>query len=87
VRPERIVIELRDGPFRHLEGLWLFRPLGAIGSKVELEMHYEFATGALERLIGPVFSHIAHSFIDAFVRRAEQLYGVGGVAKPASGSE
>jgi ribosome-associated toxin RatA of RatAB toxin-antitoxin module len=31
----------------------------------------------LERLIGPVFSHIAHSFMDAFVRRAEQLYGAG----------
>jgi ribosome-associated toxin RatA of RatAB toxin-antitoxin module len=81
-RPERIAIELRDGPFRRLDGIWLFRQLGATGSKVELEMHYEFATGALERLIGPVFSHIAHSFIDAFVRRAEQLYGAGAAHEP-----
>jgi len=74
-RPERIVIELRDGPFRHLDGTWRFRALGATGSKVELELHYEFATPVLERLIGPVFSHIAHTFIDAFVRRAESVYG------------
>jgi len=86
-RPERIVIELRDGPFRRLEGIWLFRQLGASGSKVELEMHYEFATSALERLIGPVFSHIAHSFIDAFVRRAEQLYGAGTAPEPTTARE
>jgi ribosome-associated toxin RatA of RatAB toxin-antitoxin module len=73
-RPERIVIELRDGPFRHLDGTWRFRALGASGSKVEIELHYEFATPVLERLIGPVFSHIAHTFIDAFVRRAEDVY-------------
>jgi ribosome-associated toxin RatA of RatAB toxin-antitoxin module len=83
-RPERIVIELRDGPFRRLDGIWLFRALGTAGSKVELEMHYEFATSALERLIGPVFSHIANSFIDAFVRRAEQLHGGVDGPDPAS---
>jgi ribosome-associated toxin RatA of RatAB toxin-antitoxin module len=76
------VIERRDGPFHHLDGIWLFRPLGTAGSKVELEMRYEFATSALERLIGPVFSHIAHSFIDAFVRRAEQLYAADAVLEP-----
>jgi ribosome-associated toxin RatA of RatAB toxin-antitoxin module len=74
-RPERLVIELRDGPFRHLDGTWRFHALGATGSKVELELHYEFATPVLERLIGPVFSHIAHTFVDAFVRRAEGVYG------------
>jgi ribosome-associated toxin RatA of RatAB toxin-antitoxin module len=29
----------------------------------------------LEALVGPVFNHIAHSFIDAFVKRAEAKYG------------
>jgi ribosome-associated toxin RatA of RatAB toxin-antitoxin module len=73
--PERIVIELRDGPFRRLDGTWTFRPLGANACKVEFELNYEFATHALEKLIGPVFNHIAASFIDAFVKRAEQVYG------------
>jgi ribosome-associated toxin RatA of RatAB toxin-antitoxin module len=73
-RSERIVIELRAGPFRHLDGTWRFLPLGDSGSKVALELHYEFSNAVLERLIGPVFSHIAHTFIDAFVRRAESVY-------------
>jgi len=73
--PELIVIELRDGPFRRLDGTWRFRSLPPDGCKVELKLHYEFATPVLARLIGPVFGHIAHTFIDAFVRRAETVYG------------
>ena len=37
-------------------------------------LRYEFAAHVLEKLIGPVFSHIGHTFIDAFVRRAETVY-------------
>jgi len=72
--PDRIVIELRDGPFRRLDGTWSFRALDASACKVEFDLGYEFASGALEKLIGPVFNHIAESFIDAFVRRAESVY-------------
>jgi len=73
--PESIVVTLKDGPFRHLHGEWRFRALGQDGCKVEFDLAYEFATGLLERVIGPVFSHIANTFIDAFVKRAEQVYG------------
>ena len=72
--PERIVIELRDGPFRQLDGTWQFRALGPAGSKVGLELEYAFGTATLERLIGPVFGHIARTLVDAFVRRAEAVY-------------
>lgn len=73
--PEQIVITLRDGPFRHLDGNWRFRALTPAACKVELELHYQFTTHVLERLIGPVFNHIANTFIDAFVRRAEAVHG------------
>ena len=72
--PESIVVTLKDGPFRHLHGEWRFRALGEDGCKVEFDLAYEFATGLLERVIGPVFSHIANTFIDAFVKRAERIY-------------
>ena len=72
--PHSIVVTLKDGPFRHLHGEWHFRALGEHGCKVELDLAYEFATGLLERVIGPVFSHIANTFIDAFVKRAETVY-------------
>ena len=72
--PESIVITLKDGPFRHLHGEWKFRALGEHGCKIEFELAYEFATHLLDRAIGPVFGHIAATFIDAFVRRAEAVY-------------
>jgi ribosome-associated toxin RatA of RatAB toxin-antitoxin module len=71
---ESIVITLRDGPFRHLHGEWRFRTLAPDACKVELELAYEFTTHVLERVVGPVFSHIANTFVDAFVRRAEAVY-------------
>jgi ribosome-associated toxin RatA of RatAB toxin-antitoxin module len=72
--PEAIVITLKDGPFRHLHGEWRFRALAADASKVEFELQWEFSTGLMEAVVGPVFNHIASTFIDAFVRRAETLY-------------
>lgn len=70
-----IRIALADGPFRRLDGTWRFTGLAADASKVELEMHYEFAGALLERLVGPVFNHIAGTFIDAFATRADSLHG------------
>ena len=73
--PESIVITLKDGPFRHLHGEWKFRALGQDGCKVEFALAYEFATSLLDKVIGPVFNHIANTFIEAFVRRADVVYG------------
>ena len=71
---ESITVTLKDGPFRYLRGEWRFSALGDDACKVEFELAYEFATLLLERAVGPVFSHIANTFIDAFVRRAEKVY-------------
>jgi ribosome-associated toxin RatA of RatAB toxin-antitoxin module len=72
--PESIVITLNDGPFRRLHGEWRLQALAAAACKVEFELAYEFSTHILETVVGPVFSHIANTFIDAFVRRAEAIY-------------
>lgn len=70
-----IGITLRDGPFRQLHGEWTFRPLTDTACKVELVLAYEFKTHVLETIVGPVFNHIARTFVDAFVRRAEAVHG------------
>ena len=38
-------------------------------------MRYGFDNLALGKLVGPVFDRIAGSLVDAFVKRAEQVYG------------
>ncbi len=72
--PGAMDIRLVEGPFRHLEGLWRFIPLAEDACKVEFRLHYEFSSPLLEKIIAPVFSHIANSFVDAFVARAEKIY-------------
>ena len=67
-----ITLELKDGPFRNLTGAWRFTALSEDACKVEFELEYEFSNKALEAMIGPVFSTIAGTFVDAFVREAER---------------
>lgn len=73
--PRNIEMLLLQGPFRHLHGSWNFTPLGDSACKIQLRLGYEFSSRILEKLVGPVFSYIANSLVDAFVRRAEQLHG------------
>lgn len=71
---EQIDMLLVDGPFRHLEGVWRFTPLAEYACKVEFRLEYEFSSPMLEKVVGPVFSKIANTFVDAFVKRAEKIY-------------
>jgi ribosome-associated toxin RatA of RatAB toxin-antitoxin module len=71
---ERIGMRLVRGPFRHLAGEWRFAQLGEAGCRIDLELAYEFASPVLARLAGPLFDHIANTFVDAFVRRAGALH-------------
>ncbi|CAH2794513.1 MAG: Ribosome association toxin RatA [Candidatus Burkholderia crenata] len=74
-RPTTIDMEFMDGPFKKFTGYWRFTPLRADACKIEFALHYEFSNIILEKIIGPVFSHIAHTFVDSFVKRADQRYG------------
>ncbi|GBG03482.1 ubiquinone-binding protein [Azospira sp. I13] len=73
--PSWMNIRLVDGPFRRLEGRWHFKPLAEKACKIEFTLSYEFSSKLFEKVIGPVFNHIANTFVDAFVKRAAQIYG------------
>ena len=71
-------LKLVEGPFSQLEGVWTFTPVGAQGERacrVELNLHYGFDSVALRALVGPVFDKVASTLVEAFVKRAEQVYG------------
>lgn len=70
-----IRMELVNGPFRELSGSWNFRPLGLGGSKVVLDLRFEFASRLLEAVFAPVFAEVMNSLVDAFVERAHDLHG------------
>lgn len=73
-----VAMRLVKGPFSRLEGRWIFHPVGD-GSqracKVELQLDYGFDSAPLAAVVGPVFDRIANSMVDAFIKRAESVYG------------
>jgi ribosome-associated toxin RatA of RatAB toxin-antitoxin module len=77
---ELVDMRLVDGPFSLLEGTWAFAPLGRPGSeatacRIDFDLSYAFSSKALETVLSPVFDRVANTFVDSFVKRAEQVYG------------
>ena len=74
-KDKMIEIRLLEGPFLRLEGFWRFQALRSDACKVSLDMEFEFANSLLQMAIGPVFKQITNSLVDAFCKRAVELYG------------
>lgn len=78
MQPERSMeLSLVGGPFRHLAGGWTFTPLGEEGSKVALDLEFEFDSRALDLVVGAFFEDACNSLVDAFTQRAAIVYGDG----------
>jgi len=71
---ERIDLRLREGPFKRLDGTWRFDQLRSDACKVSLRMEFEFSGRLINVAFGKVFSQIADSLVDAFCKRARDLY-------------
>ena len=71
----RMEMQLLDGPLKHLNGIWQFAPLGEAACKITLDLEFEFSGGWIDRLFQPVFQQIANTLVDAFCKRAVELYG------------
>lgn len=78
VKDRKVSLKLVDGPFSQLDGQWDFTPVGKgteRACKIEFSLRYDFDNAALAAMVGPVFDKIAGSLVDAFVKRAGQVYG------------
>ena len=71
---ESIDMRLVQGPFRRFAAAWRFKPLSAQACSVELSLEYELS-GALARVFARMFDGIADTMVDAFTRRADEVYG------------
>lgn len=68
-------ISLVTGPMKHMKGKWEFIAVSEAACKVKLDLEFEFAGGFFDMLFQPVFQSIANSLVDAFCKRAVDLYG------------
>lgn len=70
-----IEMRLEKGPFKHLEGFWRFDVLGERACKISLDLDFEFSNKLVGMAMGPIFSQIANTLVDAFSKRAVEVYG------------
>ncbi len=68
-------LDLKEGPFRKLSGGWRFTPLRDDACKVELDLEFEFAGSLIDKAFGSVFRQWADNMVDAFCKRADEVYG------------
>ena len=80
----KILVEYVDGPFRHLENRWSFRPTPDDGCEIGFFISYEFASRMLGLLMGTMFDKAFRKFAEAFERRADQVYGRAAVPLPGA---
>ena len=74
-KPHSMGLQLVEGPFSELQGQWTFKALGDSACKIALEIQFEFSNPLLRHTLGPLFSEINKRLIDAFIQRAEVIYG------------
>jgi len=73
--PEWMTMQLLEGPFSSLEGRWSFEQLSDDGCEVTLKMEFDFSSSVKDMLFGAAFETICKELIDAFIKRAHDLYG------------
>lgn len=72
---QKVNMRLKNGPFKYLNGEWQFIAIKDLGSKVILDLDFEFLPGIMYLPFKKIFEPAADSMLQAFVTRAHHLYG------------
>lgn len=70
--PTRIQLELVEGPFRKLTGLWTFHSLAEDACKVGLTLDFDVAGKLLGSALAIGFQGLADRMVDDFCREADR---------------
>jgi coenzyme Q-binding protein COQ10 len=81
-RPRRVGVRYERGPFRYLNNTWEFMP-HPDGTEVAFFVDFEFRSRLLQAAIGVVFNEAVRRMVNAFRKRARQVYGPPAAAKGA----
>lgn len=71
---KEIKMQLLNGPFKHLNGVWTFTELDEFACKVELELDFEFSSKMIELAFGGLFKNVITNMVSAFTQRAKHIY-------------
>ena len=73
-RPGKVQVKYENGPFRYLNNQWTFTPQPH-GCRVDFFVDFEFRSRLLQSAIGVVFNQAVHRMVNAFLKRAQEVYG------------
>ena len=73
-RPGEINVRYENGPFRYMRNIWRFLPDPG-GCEIDFFVDFEFKNRVLQAAIGAVFHETVRMMVNAFLRRAREVYG------------
>jgi len=72
--PHQMNMQLVDGPFNYLRGVWQFTPLNEQACKVSFLLEFEMKSRLLGMAVGKLFEAVGTKQVDALCARARQIY-------------
>ncbi|OBX20265.1 ubiquinone-binding protein [Erythrobacter sp. QSSC1-22B] len=75
LRPDRLEVHYLDGPLRDLDNSWVFRPTENGGCEIDFAVEFTFRNAVFEAIAGQYFDRAFRKMVEAFERRADDLYG------------
>ena len=70
-----ISMNLENGPFKSLKGVWRFTPSGTHECIISLHFDFEFSNKLLGVALGGLFKQLCDSMVESFRKQAAVLYG------------
>lgn len=70
-----IQVEYQDGPFKHLNNYWKFKPADDGSCILDFYVDFEFKSRILQKAIELLFGEAVRRMVGAFEKRAVALYG------------
>ena len=70
-----ISMNLENGPFKSLKGVWRFTPISPNESQVSLHFEFEFSNKLLGAALGGLFKQVCDSMVESFRKQAAIRYG------------
>ncbi|AWM79150.1 ubiquinone-binding protein [Gammaproteobacteria bacterium ESL0073] len=75
VADKSVELNLQEGPFKKLHGLWTFNQLSSEACRIQLVMDFDYSNVIIKAALGPLFNKAATTMVEVFCQRAKQIYG------------
>ncbi len=72
-----VEIEYVSGPFHHLKNEWTFKEAPKGGTNVDFFIDFQFKNSLFQSAVQMAFESVFNQMLEAFEKRADQLYGKG----------